>query len=477
MTHFDHGYNWKVLGRLQAGIQAEEPGDAPVLNGNRQIPSKFIPYDKGWTFGMSFDQSLLYDVSGDVIASDTKGCLKYTRDCMDYVPVSNANNVLDTGSWDMNHNAMLKDCFYATFQQVNGAWVPYEKLDPMDLTKVIATWNAGDWTDASGTSHNTTHDTLFCIPKRSVIRNSHGITISSDVAMGDLSAFRYGNRAAGQEWDYLGIGVYPSSIVNNKLMSVSGQAPAATRTRNAFRALAVAKGGNWHLWNWHEYALLRDMQMFCMKDFNTQAALGNGVSSGGQSGVKSTGLTDALGPFAGDVSGTTTPVKCLVDHAWGNTWMFIDDIYLGPGQSEAVDENTYYYQAVYAGTNPASSINCSVSTGKTQILDKWYMGTPSGTNMDCQNKPIVLATGQHSWSLNGAPIDAGATNKGTCDDNWRSYHTEEPSSDTASSPRGRNFLVGGRSNVGASAGLFAVCAYGPLSLSDWRFGARLAFTF
>lgn len=476
MTHFDHGHNWKVLGRLQAGLQAQGAGDAVILDSEGLIPDAFVR-GNGWTFGMSFDQSLLYDVSGGVISSDTSGCLRYTRDCTDFIPVTNVNNNLNTGSWNMSSNAMLRDCYYATFQQVNGDWVPYEKLNPNNLAQTIAVWNDGDWEDSVGVSHNTTHDTCFVIPKRSVNRNANGITMSSDPSAGDLSAFKYGNVTDSNAYGHLAIGVYPSSIVNGNLMSVSGQTPAGNNTRNSFRSKAVAKGGNWHLWNWYEYALLRDMQMFCMKDFNTQAALGNGVSSGGQSGVKSTGLTDALGPFAGDVSGTTTPVKCLVDHAWANTWMFIDDVYLGPGQSETVDSSTYYYQAVYAGTNPASSIDCSVSTGKTQILDKWYMGTPSGTNMDCQNKPIVLATGQHSWSLNGAPIDAGATNKGTCDNNWRSYHADEPSSDTASSPRGRNFFVGGFSDVGALDGLFTVTAGSPLSYSFWACGARLAFTF
>lgn len=476
MTHYDHTHNWKVQGRLQAGLQAQGAGDAVILDNEGMIPNAFI-HGGQWTYGLAFDQSVLYDTSGGSIASDPRACLTYTRDCTNFVPVTNTNGVIDTGSWNISRNAMLKDCFYATFKQEDNTWQPYEKLNPLNLAQVIALWNGEYWEDATGTSHNTTHDTMFCIPKRSVQRNANGILMSSDPNFGDLSAFRYGNRTAGQEWDYLGIGVYPASIVNDNLMSVSGQTPAGSLTRNAFRTLAATKGGNWHLWNWHEYALLRDMQLFCMKDFNTQAALGNGVSSGGQSGVKNTGLTDALGPFAGDVSGTTTPVKCLVDHAWANTWMFIDDIYLGPGQSETVDSSTYYYQAVYAGTNSASSIDCSVSTGKTQILDKWYMGTPSGTNMDCQNKPIVLATGQHSWSLNGAPIDAGATNKGTCDNNWRSYHTEEPSSDTASSPRGRNFLVGGSSDSGASDGVFAVLANHTLSRSSWTCGARLAFTF
>ena len=480
--HYDWGNDYKVRGHLQAAQQASSAGDAVLLDSEGMIPNAFI-HGGHWTYGLAFDQSVLYDTSGGSIASDPAACLTYTRDCTNFVPVTNTSDIIDVGSWSISRNAMLKDCFYATFKLEDSVWQPYEKLNPANLAQVIATWNTeGYWEDATGASHNTTHDTMFCIPKRSVQRNANGIMMSSDPSFGDLSAFKYGNRTAGQEWDYLCIGVYDTSYVDSVPMSVSGQAPAHSHTRNSFRSdVTTMKGGNWHLWNWHEYALYRDMALFCMKNFDSQRALGHGVVSGGQNGKKNSGLADAYGPFYGVTANDTTTVKCLIENPWGNVWQFVDDVYLGPGETETVEEGgtsvTHYYQGVYVGTNAASSVDCHVSTGKTKILDKWYMSTPSGTNMDCQIKPIVLATGQHSWSLNGAPIDAGADNKGLCDNNWRSYHTEEPSSDTASSPRGRNFLVGGYSGYGLALGLFTVYASDPLSSSHWGVGARLAFTF
>lgn len=479
--HYDWGNDYKVRGHLQAALQADSEGDAVLLNDKGLIPMQFI--NNGWAGGLSFDAS--------TFENDPTGCLKYTGDFSLFEPLSNVNNQLDVGSWDFDKNPMTKDCFYATFDSNSTL---HEKLNPNNLGRKIAEWDSGNskWVAATGNSSNDTENTMFCIPRMSTQRTSQGLMLSSDPNFGQLDAFSYGVEAgtpltANNTWGHLAIGVYDSCVSNNKLMSITGVAPANNRTKASFNELARANGTNWHLWNLHEWMLLRDMSLCVMKSFDSQRTLGFGVSNGGQGGLKASGLCDTLGPFAGMIGTNAggneeaahTPVKCFVENLWGNVWQFIDDVYLSEGKYREISEDVVeFYQELWAGRNLAANVDNKVSTNKQYVGDlPIHVGsTPADHVTDYNFTPKDILKNQLGWGLPGSAESTGDGNKtkATCDNVWRRYVDTTPIADNTN---GHNFLVGGDSADGWSAGLSALHLGHALSSSLWYSGARLAFVF
>ena len=444
MTHYDHGNDWKVRGHLQAAMQAQNEGDAVLLGADGKIPGEFVS-GSGFRYGLAFNPT--------TFKTDPTGCLTYTLECANHTPVSNLNNVLSTGSWK-KEDPMLAECFYATISADGDI---LHVLNPNNLAQDI------NGVDVS--AEITTENVMFCVPTRYISRNASGIVHSSRPSDG----IPYAHRRGGHTYKYCAIGVYPGVTVNdngtNKLKSVSGVTPTNNTTGENFRQYAKNNDTDleWHVWNFHEWALMRDMTLFCLKSFDSQRRLGQGVSTGGSSGnpnFQNNGTLNASGMFAGDVSGTTSSVKCLIENSWATVWQLVDDCLLTAYRAKTGTEPFAYYQDFYVGDND----NAHVDDLTTSKILAYSMPIPD-TRLSSGGWVYsdVIETSEQAW---GMPNNlTGGDAAGLCDGHYMQGAAQ------------RAIRVGGASNGGSHDGLSALALDNALSHASWTAGARLAFSF
>jgi len=440
-AHYDFGNDWKVRGHLQASKQAENPGDAPVLGADGMIPNRFIN-NAGWIYGLHFDPT--------VFMTDPDGCLTYIQDCSSHQPVrTSGTDTTDVGDWTED-DPFFEDCYYCT---MNGDGDILHELDPDDLTKSVA------GVDCS--TEITENNVMFVIPKRYVKRNASSIIHSSMSSKGSALAHTRGTHT----YNNLAIGVYPGTIVDGKLMSVSGVKATSSTAGATFRADAIANNNEleWHVWNWHEYQLYKDMVLFATKDFNVQAALGKGqCNAGNNAGVwQNNGTLNAAGMFAGDISATNKPVKAILENVWGQLWQLVDDCVLPAYRTDETDpENPLYFQDFYAGTN--DNANITDDTTKKELL----ASIPIPSNRLSQGGWVYAKTIDTSDAGWGLPADMeGGDSVGLCDGHYMLGNALHA------------IRVGGCSDNGLGGGVSALTLAYALSHSDWHYGARLAFSF
>lgn len=443
--------------------QAVHAGDAVLLGDDGRIPAHLLEGTE-WTFAMDF--------SPETLVTDPKGALSYAMDCAGYLPVDNTGSTTmksaNLNSWKHN-NPMLNGCYYCTIDS-NGE--VSHVLEPDDLTV------DEDGRDVSDVIR--TQDVMFCIPKRYVERTASHLVMSDQRHGTDYSCLAH--TIEGTEYDYLYIGVYPTSVADNVAYSRSGAVPARYAQRSSFRTYAKNKntsavtgnGGLWMQWNWHHYALLRDMSLFAMKTFSSQSQLGQGFSRGGSSSNWSqhlTGMTNRLGMFGGctNASDIDTDVKCFVESLWANGWQFVDDMDCNPGTVVPATDDVPEHNRieVFAGINHPSRIVCERTPAENNI-NKTYIGEihpPAlvGGSQNSQQYAKTINAGSQGWGL---PLEGGGSSgTGICDNCWTK----------GGEASGRVPLVGGGSDGGSDCGLFALAVNDALSHTRWNYGSRLAF--
>ena len=322
------------------------------------------------TIVASFTFTMNYNASNFV--SSPNNCLTYADDCAGFTPVSGQVSsgsrpatCMHIGSWVMNEdgtssNPLLNKCFYATF---TNAGVLHEKLNPQNLTDVIATWNNStkEWVSATGSSSITSENTMFCIPTIYVSSTATSITLSSKVG-GKPFAHTIDNHV----YQYMAIGVYPANGSSTRLKSIRG----ATSTVNISQADLVAgcrantvQNGKAILCNWFQWQLYRLLVLFSIKHFNSQEKIGKG---GQTSGEKTTGLMDVKGPFVGSSStstGDSQGVKAYIENPWGHNYEYLGDF-------QYVSDGLYAFQT--STQNPTST------TGGVDITASPYSLTDTG---------------------------------------------------------------------------------------------------
>ena len=335
-------------------------------------------------------------------------------------------------------------------------------LNPYDLTKDI---NGNDVS-----AEITSADVMVHMPDCYLSLGSNAISVNSKSSYGGQ---RLAHTYGGVDKHDLYIGMYPATIgSDNKMHSWSGATATTSKTRSAFREAARAKNVNttgWHQWNYHEFNLLRALQLQAMCSFNGQTSIGQGISSGGQSAIATNGALNQAGWFAGDTSGTTSPVKLIVENSWANRWQFIDDFVVDTGQA-AVDAgrspvNGVYYADCYAGNNAQTTASASSSAISDVLTDKVRVGQVLLGSSATASQSNTVITGINTTDAGwGIPGTAGGSSNTYFNDNmWSNGGVQ------------RLLIVGGVSNDGSSCGPFAFNTNHALGLSSWIVGSRLAY--
>ena len=125
---YDWESNYAVRGKISAGVQASQAGDAVLLGQNGKIPDAFIS-------GSDFKYSLAFNAT--TFQTDPTACLAYADDAVGFTRVDgSAATALQShgnGSWG-DDNPLIASMFYATF---NSDGTIHHILDPSNLTKDI----------------------------------------------------------------------------------------------------------------------------------------------------------------------------------------------------------------------------------------------------------------------------------------------------------------------------------------------------
>ena len=320
------------------------------------------------TFGFKFTMAF----NPTVFQTDPTGCLTYGDDATGFTPLQNQNTTLASitsyGSWDKATNKLLKKLYYATF---NDDGTISQILNPDNLN-IDEYGNPSDITEKS---------TMLVIPTLYSKREAGKITISDKEGEGTPFA----HTIDGHVFDNLGIGVYLSASISGIGSSALFRSVSGRNASYGMNVVNVVNGTNWMMWNWHQYALYRDIVMFTMKSFDSQRKIGQGGHRS-QSAIVN-GYCNEMGMFAGNVSGQTTYVKALIENPWGVARTFLGDTITASG-------------GVFAGQNSVPQNNST--NGKILIRN----GTSSSF-------PTVIDQSDMAWGLglNSNGNDA----VGTCD--------------------------------------------------------------
>ena len=386
----------------------------------------------GWTHGITFNAA--------TFKTDDAGCLAYADDLVGQTPVNNTATSLakftQEGYWafDPSTGMDAERCFYATF---TSAGVLHQLLNPYDLSKYIAVWNdsSKEWDyGQTGNSAITTENTMFCVPTYYRKGETGKITHSSKAGSGTA----YAHTIDGHVYQYKAIGVYFGYNNGGKLMSISGVTATRSQTRATFRTQAAAntvRNGHAMVWNYHDWRMMFEKFIIRAKRFNGQK-----LAQGGQSySTPTTGLTNALGPYAGNSSGQSNAMKFLIENFWGCCYQFLDDVYC---------QNT----TMYVGQNSSPTDN---SSNKTAI------SLPYNTT----GFPGEIETSDIAWGMGHAT--GGSSTTGLCDYQDLAFGSQYPL-----------VYVGGysaRVSNGNAGPSYVGCS--GLSRSNSDSGARLAFAF
>jgi len=304
------------------------------------------------------------------------------------------------------------------------------RLDPYNLKRTIG-----------GTTLVGTYNVLLVIPTVYWTVASNDLYLSDHARYNTISGMTaYAHTADGTIYPYIGIGVYEASDDGTRLVSVPGQAPAANRTHDEFKALAdaltPATGCGFQQWNLYQWTLYKMMAYAVMGTKNSQWMLGNGPTS--NSSASTTGLADSAGPYA---DSTSDYDKMLIENSWGSVAGFVGDAFLSDG-------------ALMAGQSlGGADLGAQPSTGAS----------------------LAQTSGSWKWASSLDPTSAG----------W-DVPTAGGDTDTSSDPATsgdrfvtntgeRCIIAGGRWSDGAGAGLGSLLGGNATTNRASNIGARLSY--
>ena len=411
-----------------------DPVTVTVAGGGSYTAALVLSF--GWTHSIA--------VNTTTMQTDPEAAITYADDCAGFTPVRGSGSSLakcaQEGEWafDTSTGMDVEGLFYATFQSGSNGQYLHQLLNPYNLAQVLAVWDddAKEWDySQTGNSAITSENTMLCIPTQYRKGQDGKVSHSSKSSEGTA----YAHTIGGHTYDYLAIGVYLGYNASSVLKSISGVTATGNVTRPNFRTYAAAnsvRDGKAMQWNYHMWRLMAEKSYMRAKGFNVPELTGRG---GLAYNASTTGLCNALGPYAGNVGSTGNAQKFLIENFWASMRQWIDDSY-------------YSSNSLFVGQNVTPSDDTS---NKTEI---------SGFTASINGTPLTIKMGDLSWGMGDTA--GGSNTTGLCDYQYLSAD----SSYVAPS-------VGGYSNESsglAGPGYFYRHAVG---YSNAYIGARLAFVF
>ena len=290
----------------------------------------------------------------------------------DMTPISHVNTGvfegMDAGSWTWNTTTGIGpfNSFYGAFDMTDGNKF-FAVLNPYDLTETI---------DGESLDPISNYNIMWVLPTVYWKVNDNTLTLSNDPNSGGTA---YAHTIDGNVYTYVAYGVYEGSTKavggQTVLTSESGATPSNNQSIETYRTYAhnytmdssldqdQGIPAYSMLWNFYQWTLYKMCCYAVMEDFNSQEVVGAGHVYGSNRDM-TTGLTNALGPYAGNNGDITAQgggntygqnaVKLFIENSWGNVFEYVDGI-------------VTYNGGVYLDSrhSPTSS---NVGPGKTQIV-------------------------------------------------------------------------------------------------------------
>ena len=232
---------------------------------------------------------------------------------------------------------------------------------------------------------------------------------------------------------------YQGYTLSTKLISGSGRVPTASKTRATFRTEAAANGTGWSQIDWNLLIAVQLLYLVEYANFNTQAMLGQGITSGSVY-TAVTGSSNSLGNASSPSTNTNTQFMSYrgIENWYGQIYKFID----------GVNVNAYVY---YVNNNPATFADDVftgdyINTGITSTTASGYV-----KNLVASGKGFV-ASGTSGGSSSTFVPDYFYQGTGMC-----------------------IMRFGGSAGYAAAAGGFYLSALTAASTSDAYIGSGLSF--
>lgn len=361
-----------------------------------------------YSYTLAYDSSKMTEIQTDDSALSVAG-----MDAI-YHPTYDGTTTTGYGSWTWNTETGIGpfNSFYAAFDMTDGNKM-VAVLDPFDLTKKI---------DGTALDDMTKYNIMWVLPTVYWKSTSDSLTITNDPTAGGVA---YAHTINGQTREYLAIGVYEGSVknngTNNILTSESNKSPTVSTSLSNFRTYAhnytmdsslnSSNGTEAYsmVWNYYQYRAYVLCSLVMMENFDSQRTVGNGVVPNWPTmTLLTTGQLNSNGPYYGNTDAITifnnntteiqarSPVKLLLENAWGNCDELIDGLYWSDGSLYA-----------NSSSNPTETTSGDYVT---QIASGSYADTYSG------NAATSIKTNASAWGL-GDNTTSGYSNKdyGLCD--------------------------------------------------------------
>lgn len=282
------------------------------------------------------------------------------------------------------------------------------------------------------------------------------------------------------------VSAYEGYLDGDRYSSIKNKIPTVNITRENLRSSVRVNGfsgeSKWNIYTYEEHRAICHLFLVEYATRNSQKAVNTeltpegfrqgGLGSGCTTGAVTingattysfipTGSSDSLGSGSGEVtvtiqqtdsSGsntTTTTRKCNryrgIENPFGHIWKHTDDVI-------SVYQSTYKVRTWYKSMQPdqfATNKNSSYKSLRSSTIVTGYKTEITATST-CDFFAMECANGSETtyW----------------CDYNWDNTDTSE-----------HCLLIGGDSDTGGSAGLFALISYGGVGTSGANIGSRLTY--
>lgn len=418
-----------VLDNKTRNQYAEDGFVDTVEDGTVDYKYRAFPYSQQGTYNLEYYNMFgawCLEFTETGTESSPANRIVYGGDNADFTPCAMdfTNDAFTWGSWE-NHPIVSQDFIRPCMLKSNGTVDYY--LDPADHTKKYDSEEASDVA-------NTSYDGNAMVQVR-------GVFMSVEVT-GDVRKYKFSNeklddsfecwntkKADGTYAEYFYVPMYPGSLVDSKLRSLSGQAVNKSKTAAKEIEYAQANGAGWYTETHADNQYFQALFKLLFKSTNAQSKLGEGVSAGGESGLVATGTLNTKGMMYGS-SATSVGVKfCYMEHWYAHQWrryaghIYKDGVHYVKMTASTIDgstangynlDGTGYIQlgvASCSGTS-GSYIKSSVVRGKygefptvmtggsesTYLCDACWFNN-SGTKYPCRGGSAYDGRKCGPWSL------------------------------------------------------------------------------
>ena len=288
-----------------------------------------------------------YGIKIDKANPDTSARIEYLYDAVGFSPayMDYTNSKFEYGSW--------KDAFfvknnYPVMLKTDGA--EDYRLDPEDHTKRLdgAASNISDLTyDGNAFSCFDCHIWM----KFYEDANYQYIEVANYKLDSDFKDYPY-RRGNGSVSDKLYYPMYPGHVDGNgKLRSISGVKASSNRIASDDVASAKSNGSIWSIESWSYHLWFHVLLLLMSKNFNSQAAFGNGNTRGNSSATsfKENGLLNTSGQFFGYDTFSDSVKVFYCENVWANRASRCLGMYNANGIYKIKMAPSYTHDNTYSG--------------------------------------------------------------------------------------------------------------------------------